>query len=734
MRLLGMLAIGLTLGASGCSGCSGDSATPDAGIDGAGGNTFDQCDGDPASFVRQAFLALDGRRPKSQGEVNVYVDLYTAATALGDDPRDVVARAIMNRPEFSDRWVDVVMDALHVQRIDIQTEASCWDETLRSPATPALAAAIRDQRATGTGDGTSFTMLDLARSAILLDDLTPIYRAQIFSMVSHPIPAANVPPIEAEIARREDFGGTFDTSYLHRDVVCLGCHTSSASVTDSDDPELDRHWPVPGAAELAVYGNPNGIASERAHAAFRVDDFVDAGSTRPWSWSTRCGSFATPTSVRDDIADVDGKLASITGKRSTVYDLEAALGRGFGALRGNALPGDAAITDPDTALAWLVTLKITEDVWKQATGTSLTIANYFPRNDAASQQLYSLATTFAKSGFSLKALLAAIASSDYFNRQPAEAGCGASPYIYPNVFDPWVTAEADEARRKNGPGDAVTAVDARTLIAATSAALEWSVAPGGHRFPDFGEGCEQSTTCQQLNGFCQGQFSACCQTYQNVCVMNGVFPSTEIPFQLGIGTFLRNSERGFRGLDFQARLAWEDRYGSCTRPGWVAQDFIDRLVASAAADPTALASDLVAALKDRLIGEPAITEGAERDALAAIVGALDAPAMGVSAATLRRVCGALVESPQFLMAGIGGRGGDAPKLTPATATYDAVCTDLAATGIGVAGRAVTCAPALTLAVARTQPAPVVTAPAVVREPPLRRRLPPAREMAPTRRM
>ena len=733
MRLLGTIAIGLTLGASGCSGC-GNSATPDAGIDGTGGNTFDQCDGDPASFVRQAFLALDGRRPKSQSEVDVYVDLYTAATELGDDPRDVVARAIMNRPEFGDRWVDVVMDALHVQRIDIQTEASCWDDTLRTPATPGLAAAIRDQAATGTGDGGSFTMLDLAKSAILLDDLTPIYRAQIFSMVSHPIPAANVPPIEAEIARREDFGGTFDASYLHRDVVCLGCHTSTASVTDSEEPEFDRHWPVPGAAELAVYGNANGIASERAHAAFRVDDFVDAGSTRPWSWSTRCGSFAAPTSVRDDIADVDGKLASVTGKRSTVYDLEAALGRGFAALRGNAVPGDATITNPDTALAWLVTLKITEDVWKQATGTSLTIANYFPRNEAASQQLYSLATTFATSGFSLKALLAAIVSSDYFNRQPADAGCGASPYIYPNVFDPWVTADADEARRKNGPGDAVTAVDARTLIAATAAALEWSVAPGGHRFPDFGEGCEQSTTCQQLNGFCQGQFGACCQTYQNVCVMKGVFPSTEIPFQLGIGTFLRNSERGFRGLDFQARLAWEDRYGSCTRPAWVAEDFIDRLAVSAAADPTALASDLVAALKDRLIGEPAITEGAERDALAAIVGALDAPAMGVSAATLRRVCGALVESPQFVLQGIGGRGGDAPKLTPVTATYDAVCTDLAATGIGVAGRAVTCAPALTLAVARTQPAPPVTAPPVVREPPLRKRLPPAREMAPTRRM
>lgn len=215
--------------------------------------------------------------------------------------------------------------------------------------------------------------------------------------------------------------------------------------------------------------------------------------------------------------------------------------------------------------------------------------------------------------------------------------------------------------------------------------------------------------------------------------MKGVFPSTEIPFQLGIGTFLRNSERGFRGLDFQARLAWEDRYGGCARPAWVTQDFIDRLVATAAADPSALATDLVAALKDRLVGEPAIGAGAEHDALAAIVGALEGPALGVTADKLRQVCGALVESPQFLLQGMGGRGGDSPKLTPAAAGYDAVCADLATTGIGVAGRAVTCAPALTLAVARTQPVPVLTAPHVLREPPLRKRMPPAREPAPTRR-
>lgn len=718
------------LGAGGCS-CNGSAATPDAMPD--AGPTFDQCDADPAAFVRQAFLALSGRRPRGQAEVDVYVDLYASASELGDAPRDVVARAIMQRPEFTERWVDVVMDALHVQRLDIQTEASCWDDALRTTVTPALAAAVRDQTATQAGDGTTWTMLDLARSALALDDLTPIYRAQLFSMMSHPIPAANVAPVEAELARREDFGATFDAGYLHRDVVCLGCHTSEAAITDNEDPVLDRHWPVPGAPEAAVYGNPMGIPADRAHAPFRVDSFVDDGNARPWGWSSRCGSFRTPSQVGDDPAGVDGKLASLTGRRTTVYDLEGALRRGFAALRGTGVANDAPITDPDTALAWLVTLKMTEDVWRQATGTGLTIANYFPRNEASARLLYQLATTFAQRDYSLKALLSAIVASDYFARQAPDAGCG-GPYTYPAVFDPWVTSDPDPDRRGNGPGDAVTAVDARTLVSAAAGALEWTAPPGGARFPDFGEGCTGSTTCQGLANACNGPFGSCCYTHDVVCNQGGVFPSTEVPFQISIGTFLRNSERGFRGLDFQARLAWENRYGACARPGWVPEDFVDRLTAVGAADATALAGDLVAALKDRLIGEPHIADGPERDALAAIVGPLDGPASAVGTDALRRVCGALLESPQFLLQGIAGRGGDRPRLTPATAGYDAVCAELVASGVGVPGRVVTCAGTLALAAGRSRaPDPRPTPRRTEGDLPMRRPAPPARTPAPTRR-
>ena len=73
----------------GCSGCGND-AVPnhdDAGT-GDAPPPFNACTADAPSFVRQAFVALIGRRPKSQDEVDVYVDLYTAAQTKGLDPKD----------------------------------------------------------------------------------------------------------------------------------------------------------------------------------------------------------------------------------------------------------------------------------------------------------------------------------------------------------------------------------------------------------------------------------------------------------------------------------------------------------------------------------------------------------------------------------------------------------------------------------------------------------------------
>jgi hypothetical protein len=690
------------LAGSGCGGCGDSPSTPDAPVDAP---PFDSCDGNPGSFARHAMLALLGRRPVSQAEVDVYVDLFEAAELAGADPRATVARTMMQDPAFRERWVDQTMDALRVQRIDYQSQIGCWGRNDRGTVTPGLAMAVRDQTSAGNGDGQEWTMLDLARSAVALDDVTPVYRAHVFAMMAWPIPAANVPPVEAELARRADFGAMFLAGYTNRDMVCLGCHTSDASVTDNEDPLLDRHWPVPGRPEMSVYGASQGIAPERADAVFRVDGFVLGGFDRPWSWNNDCGVFSSPgANIGNDPAGIDGKLGSLVGQRLTAHDLDAALKRGFDALRGVEPPiVSDSIADPDTALAWLVTLNMVEDVWREVIGTPLTIANHFPRNAEASEMLFQLASRYTSSGYSLRELLVAIVSSDYFDRLPPEAGCSA-PYTYPPVFDPWVIGDPDPARRMNGAGDAVVPLSARTLASASEAALGWPARQGA-RFPDYGEfGYCSELSCSEATGACNSQ-GDCCTTASVVC--GGGVP--ESVYQRGVGHYLRNSERGFRGLDFQARLVWEERYGACEAPDGFPTDFVDGLLARASGGTV---EDVVVAMKDRFLGEPVIVDDAERSALASLLGGpLDRPGTAVTEAQVRSLCGVFLASPQFLLQGMAGRGGTRPILTATDDDYPAVCADVATRDIGIAGQVVSCGPdGLVLVAGRVAPKPPATVP------------------------
>lgn len=695
-----MRARALLVGLVAVAACGDDTSTPpDPPV-----LTYDQCDSDPAAFVRDASLALLGHRPASQQEVDVYVALYQqVAAAVEDeqttaDPRAVVARALLTRPERGERWTAHFMDALRVTRTDDQALVDCWGQTRLDSVDPALAEFVRANPPTMTRP-LPFTMLDLARSAIAADDPTVIYRAHLFPLVSAPIVAANVPDVEAELARREDFGNTFDAAYLNRDIVCLGCHNSQSSITDSEDPALDRHWPLAGFVDRAVFGASTGGEAARAHAMFRVDGFLaDNGTRRPWGMGSECGRFVDPAQLPPDPAGVDGKFASLTGDRLTVFDLDRALAHGFDSLRGQALVvgADGAIADPDAALAYMVATGIVESVWREAVGTPLTIANYFPRNQAARDTLQRLTDHFVASGYSLDTLLVDIVSSEYFSRRPPEDGCSAGPYTYPAVYDPWVTADSDPERRGNGPGDAIAPVSARTLLSAAYSALAWPPPPN-QQFPSDEEGCDQ-LTCPQLGAACQFN-GTCCDTYDVQC--NGQPPVNdpeELPFLRAVGVFLKAGDRGFRGLDFQARLAWEDRFGICAKPFRVGgDDFIDRAVAAGHASATATVGDVVAVLKDRLIGEPQVGAGAEAAALEALLGQpLAAPASNLTVASARRLCGVLLSSPQFVLQGLAGRGGTAPALTLPEDGFDPVCARLAAAP--PAGWTITCAPgALTAA-------------------------------------
>ena len=695
-----------------CSGSSEDSP-PDA------GPTYLDCAGSDQAFVRQAYLAVLGRRPRSQAEVNVYADLMAqvrgpdqgagpdaGGAAAGPDPREVVVRALIDSdPDgFTDRWGEHVIDALQVPRIEDQSQQTCYGSSERGAddgiADGALAAFVRDNAPGDGGDASdrTFTMLDLLRSAIHLDDLSVVYRAHLFALVSRPIPAANVPPVEAELARREDFGLIFDSAYLNRDVVCLGCHNSSGSVTYNPDPALNRHWPLPGLFETAIYGAATGIAPERAHAPFRYDGFVadpfgGGGAVRPWDWSPACGRFH-PSGLAPDPAEVDGRLASLAGDRLTVFELDAALRRGFDSLAEGGLEvgEDGTIADPDAAMAYLVAASIVEGVWREVIGTPLTIANYFPRNEAARDVLAELTTSFIRNRFSLRELLVDITLTPYFNRPPAETGCEAEPYGMPPIYDPWVTTDPDAARRGNGPGDAVVPLSARVLLRAVYAALEWR-RPAYYTFPEESfaiESCLELYTCREMDALCQGD-GTCCEAFDAVCAGTGgpELTADEMrAFERGIGVFLKHGERGFRGLDFQARLVFEDMFGSCQNATGE-PDFITRLVERAAADPEITTGDLVAALKDRLVGQARVSHemaagSSELAATEAITGPLAASAAAVPdlEARARALCGVLVSSPQFLLTGLTAPDSTyVPVLTPEEAGYGAVCSAVADRGL-----------------------------------------------------
>jgi hypothetical protein len=677
-------ALVLLLLLSACGG--GDDLPP------LGERDFTQCFGSDESFVRNASLAILGRRPLSEAEVDVYAQLLRAVrerdhNGSPEHGRRVVARALMQSPEYTGRWERHFMERLRVPRVEDQDLRACYGSTRRKADDGSLARAVRAGSPEKTVDGGEFTLRDLLRSSIVADDLTPAYRGHLFALITRPIPAANVPEKEAELARREDFGTTFDAVYLNRDLTCLGCHNSEGSTTDRDDPAEDRFWPLPGLFEKALYGASTGTEARRAHAMFRYDRVVTEGGTLPWGWSYECGSF-NPDVDDDSLTGVEASFGKLRGRRATIFGTEAALAHGFEVLRthGLELGADNSIADPDVAFAYLVAVNIVDGVWSEVTGNSLVIANYFPRNQAARDVLHHLTEKFVASGFSLQALLEEIVVGPYFDRLPPSAGCGKTPYNMPAVHDPWVRSDADPERRQNGPGDGVHALSSRTAAYAAYQALEWPTV-GDQDFPTPSE-CTGS--CDGLGGMCQ-TLQTCCDEYHQYCELHRPQPDSdgledERAFESGTGMFLTNAERGFRGLEFQARLEWENRFARCAPPQLLApmvtEDFIDRLVARAAERSDVTLRELVLALKDRLLSEPIIDAGAEQAALEAMLGAgLDTPAGNQVELEpkLRLACGAMLASPQFLLGGQSRQeAAPIPRLTPDEAAFAAVCTALAA--------------------------------------------------------
>ncbi|HEX7316672.1 MAG TPA: c-type cytochrome [Pyrinomonadaceae bacterium] len=293
------------------------------------------------SFVRQAVPKLAGRKARGYAEVKVLADLVSQTN------RPTALRAMLLnedfRREYVDHWSENTVDFMRAHR---ETEKSqtdpglCFGPGLRATPdySPALAAFVRNNAPTATTPpGGSFNFSDLLRSSYSLDDLSPAYRAYLFALVSRPLRGA------AEVTeqnRRDDLGATFTRVYTHRQITCLACHTTASSTTDSRT-FWNRHFPIRGQFETALFEVTTGRASDEVHAMLRTD-VSEGGPARPWGIDD-CGSFVEQANVPDDLltspngVPIEAFFAGPRGRRASVWQLENILHSGYDNLLANGL-------------------------------------------------------------------------------------------------------------------------------------------------------------------------------------------------------------------------------------------------------------------------------------------------------------------------------------------------------------------------------------------------------------
>ncbi len=247
------------------------------------------------SWVRQMVPIVLGRKVKGYSELKFLADL------AAETDRPTVLRALMQQPEFREHWAEVLINQLKVDREGFRSQQDCYGPPLRTgPGEPAptLAQFIRDNEPSMAAPGAAFNMSDVVRSALVLDDLAPIYRAHLFAQQHHPpFFGADTPQTRDELGR--DFGHT----YLHRQNLCMTCHNSDNSTTGPGS-GWNRHFPILGSFEKSLYGANSGTNPLFAHAMFRTDQHSDGatpGYSAPWNMSG-CGFFlaTVPSGIPDN--------------------------------------------------------------------------------------------------------------------------------------------------------------------------------------------------------------------------------------------------------------------------------------------------------------------------------------------------------------------------------------------------------------------------------------------------
>lgn len=562
----------------------------------------DTCDAGDAAWVERTLPLMWGRKPLGSAEIRAWTRM------VEQHGRTDVVRAMATAPEYQRWWRQWITDALAVARTGDKAYFDCFGTPRRDAHDGSLTQHIRTSETPWDDDvSESFNMADVILDGLVADDLASIWQANLYARMYRPVFGANVSEAEIEFNRRVNFGEVFTETYLNRNLDCVLCHNSSFSTTDDDDARFDLTWQLPGRHETALFGSTTTYDKDALYSMFRVSGVVrNNGGRKPFDMHGSCGRFYAPDNIGED--DPIGQeerffIDSHTPANGTIWTLERQLAAGANALSGEGLTvGSDNTVDGRESFAYLVGARITDLVYSQATGARLTIAHGFPRNLPQAARLQTLTDQFVESGFSLQTLLISITEDELYNPGLPEQ-CDSRPYGLPPVANPWSVSEDDPAERDNSPGDLVHRHTARVLQNAVHTHLDWPPPPSWR------------------------------------------LDVEEADFQASIGTFLRESQPGFNGTDFQGLLAYQSRYASCSAPNGQI-DWISRLLEEAGDRPV---EDVVRTLKDRLIARSTLDEE-ERPLLEALLGDLSAPASAVDRTALRAFCGVLLTSPDYLLA------------------------------------------------------------------------------------
>ncbi|HCP47913.1 MAG TPA: hypothetical protein DIU15_17875, partial [Deltaproteobacteria bacterium] len=459
-------------------------------------------------------------------------------------------------------------------------------------------------------------------------------------------------------------------------------------------------WQVPGYFEKALYGSSVGRPIQDLAAFFRIEGvlamrYYPQGVYRPglhwghgdgfnpWGMSGRCGEFILPADIEPDPQEWAGYFVEAVEDRPSIWHLEELLRTGFDVLRQEGMAGvDEEQLEGDLALAWMVGMRVAEGAWLEMTGRALTTPHFFPRNHYQRDLLVHLTEAFVLNGYSLKALLEAIVLHPYFNAgQPDQCeGLDTAYYLSP-VFDPWVIDHDIPELRLNTPGDAVNRIPPRVLMDSAVQAMDW---------PDFDREVEAIWVNPALDpGHDHDEDGNPIDEDGNLLeepspINEDGFPlSPTYAFELGIGIFLLDSSTGFRSNNLSESLTWEESLGGCVDPfspgKGSSDDWLDTLIAQAPEDLPL--EDLVVALKDRLLAKPTIATGDERSLMESLLGYPLSTPVGTlenPEAPLRKVCAALLSSPDFQLAGAPGQDlvGTSPSFVPEGSSSRALCLEL----------------------------------------------------------